>query len=79
MSSRLNQEREKELAPKRYQYAKDELKSLGFDIVAYDGIRITFEFKGETVSFWPYSGWHSGKTISDGRGIENLLEQLKND
>ena len=34
-------------------------------------------FDNEKVKFFPYSGWHTGKSIKDGRGIENLLKQLK--
>jgi len=31
---------------------------------------------GSTINFFPYSGWHSGKSIEDGRGFKNLLKQL---
>jgi hypothetical protein len=34
-------------------------------------------FKNELVKFFPYSGWHTGKSIVDGRGIKKLLAQLK--
>ncbi len=76
MSNRLDQEREKELEPKRVQYAIDKLKEKGYDPEVFGGKRIQFEFKGNTITHWPYSGWHSGKGIKDGRGIHKLLEQI---
>ncbi len=39
--------------------------------------RIEFDFNGSKIKFYPYSGWATGKTIKDGRGLENLLKQLK--
>lgn len=38
---------------------------------------IEFEYKGHIVKYFPYSGWATGKTIKDGRGLDNLLKQLK--
>jgi len=34
--------------------------------------------KGSLVLYFPYSGWASGKTIKAGRGLKNLLSQIKN-
>lgn len=31
----------------------------------------------EIVHFYPYSGWHTGKSINDGRGWNNLYNQIK--
>jgi hypothetical protein len=76
MSNRLDQEREKELQPKRIEYAIEKLENLGFEIVFKCNTRIDFYYKGELIQFYPYSGWHTGKTIKDGRGIKNLLKQL---
>lgn len=74
-----SQEREAKLQPLRIAYAAEKISAMGFDVVSHeDGSqRITFEFKGTTVTFWPYSGWASGKTIKDGRGLAKLLEQIK--
>lgn len=77
MSNRLDQERQYELEPKRFEYAVAEIEKLGFKITYRDDHKINFWFNGSAVHFYPYTGWASGKTIVDGRGIENLLKQLK--
>ena len=74
---RLNQERQKELEPKRLQYAKEQIEKLGLVIKEIDNTKIQFEYKGNTITLFPYSGWHSGKGIVAGRGIDKLLKQLK--
>ena len=38
---------------------------------------LEFKYKGNTIKFYPYSGWHSGKGIKDGRGFQNLIKQLE--
>lgn len=58
---------------------REKLEALGFDVQSYGGDRLDFVFKGNPIKFWPYSGWHSGKGIKDGRGFENLLKQLGGD
>ena len=75
--ARLNEERQRELEPKRMEYAIAELLKLGYTPTFVGDKILTFIFKGEKVSLFPYSGWHSGKPIKDGRGIEKLLKQLK--
>jgi hypothetical protein len=77
MSNRLDKEREKELQPQRMQFAIDELDKLGIPIDLVDEVKIKFKWKGHYVTLFPYSGWHTGKSIKDGRGINNLLKQLK--
>lgn len=77
MSNRLNQEREEHLQPKRVEAAVEVLTDLGYNVVVIDGKELQFEYKGNMVKFWPYSGWHSGKGIKDGRGLIKLLNQLK--
>ena len=74
--SRLDKERQEELEPQRIEYAVTAFKNIGLNPVVV-GKRIEFEFKGKPVFFYPYSGWHTGKTIQDGRGIQKLLKQLK--
>jgi len=49
----------------------------GYPITYLDETRLEFVYKGETIKFYPYSGWHTGKTIKDGRGLQKLLNQLK--
>lgn len=77
MSNRLNQERQEKLEPKRIQYAINRINELGIIVTEKDERSIKFYYKGALITFFPYSGWASGKTITDGRGIENLIKQLK--
>jgi hypothetical protein len=74
---RLDVERQKELEPKRIEYAKEQITALGLPIIREDGTKIIFEYKGNPITIFPYSGWHSGKGIQAGRGIEKLIKQLK--
>lgn len=74
---RLDIDRQKELEPKRMAYALKALKAKGVEVTQVNDSKLEFEYGGGVISFWPYSGWHSGKTIKEGRGIENLLKQLK--
>lgn len=76
--SRLDIERQKQLEPDRIEYAIEELTKLNITIDMVDARKIIFKWKDEYVTLFPYSGWHTGKSIIDGRGIQNLLKQLKN-
>jgi len=77
MSNRLDKEREAALQPERIEHAVKKITELGFEIIYRDETRIDFMFKGSKIQFYPYSGWHTGATIKDGRGINNLLSQIK--
>lgn len=77
MSSRLNQDREKELQPKRMEYAIKKLEALGIRFNYQDETTIRFYWDGSMITFYPYSGWFSGKGIKQGRGLTKLLNQLK--
>lgn len=77
MSNRLNQEREARLQPLRMKTAMDSLKELGFEPRQVSKDQLVFEYKGSKIDYFPYSGWASGKTIKDGRGLKKLLDQLK--
>jgi hypothetical protein len=77
MSSRLDQEREALLQPKRLKDCKETLEKMGFVVNQFGATELRFVFNGSLVKFWPYSGWHSGKSIKDGRGFSNLLRQLR--
>lgn len=74
---RLDKERQSELEPKRIQKAIKEIELLGFTVTGIYDTHIRFLFKNETVTYFAYSGWHTGKSINDGRGLKNLLKQLK--
>ena len=77
MTRRLNQEREKDLQPTRVASAIESLGQHGLDVTQVSARELRFEWRGATVCFFPYSGWHTGKSINDGRGIMPLLKQLK--
>ena len=74
--SRLNIERQNELEPKRIEFAKQEIEKLGYSVIVYEK-NITFLYNDNLITFFPYSGWASGKGIKAGRGLQNLLKQLK--
>lgn len=57
------------------QKALDELGKRVF-ILAVGTKSIRFRFRESVCFYWPYSGWASGKTIRDGRGLKNLLKQI---
>ncbi len=79
MGNRLDTERQADLEPKRIEYAKQKIHDVGCPIITVDSTKIVFQFKGENCTIYPYSGWHTGKSIKDGRGLQNLLSQLKED
>ena len=66
-----------ELQPKRIDFAKNELEKLNIEIIFEDKTTLQFMFNGAKITLFPYSGWFSGKGIKDGRGIFNLIKQLK--
>ena len=75
--ARLNIDRQNTLEPKRIQYAKEQIEKLGYKVVQLGNTQLIFKYGGCYVHFFPYSGWHSGASIKDGRGLENLLKQIK--
>jgi transcription-repair coupling factor (superfamily II helicase) len=74
---RLNIERQQELEPKRLEHYKKKLEDFGYEVTIVSATTLTFEFKGSLINVFPYSGWHTGKTIKDGRGLSNLIKQIK--
>ncbi len=74
--ARLNKERQQELEPQRIEFAKNEIEKLGYDVIVYEK-NITFLYKDNLITFFPYSGWASGKGIKSGRGLQNLLNQIQ--
>ena len=71
-------EKRKSIEDSRISNAKIKISELGFEVFNCVDNSIWFSFKGSIVKFWPYTGWASGKTIKDGRGLKNLLKQLIN-
>lgn len=77
MSKRLDKDRQKELEPKRMEYAEEKLAELNIVSTRISDSELEFEWKGNRIKLWVYSGWHTGKGIKDGRGLQKLLDQLK--
>lgn len=75
--SRLDKDREINLTPQRFDYAIKKLNALGIAIETRDSKKIQFQHKGATVTLYPFSGWFTGKTVHDGRGADNLIDQIK--
>ena len=73
--ARLNTKMQERLEPRRIDTAIAEIVKKGYPVKQLDK-RIEFQFKSETVRFFPYSGWHTGKSVKDGRGLKNLLNQI---
>jgi len=47
------------------------------NIVTSDKSSITLLYKKKEVVYYPLSQWATGGSIKDGRGLDNLLKQLK--
>jgi hypothetical protein len=75
--ARLDKDREQKLQPIRVNEAVKQIQALGHEIVSQSQTEISFLYKNNLIKFFPYSGWASGKGITDGRGIKNLLKQIK--
>jgi len=76
MSNRLDQKRESELQPERIKTAERVISALGYNVEAVGETGLKFTHKGKTILFYPYSGWYTGASIKDGRGLYNLINQL---
>ena len=66
----------KQIEEERKEFAIIHLEKIGIDFTYEDDSELRFDWKGKEVKFFPYSGWHTGKSIKDGRGLKNLLKQL---
>jgi hypothetical protein len=62
---------------RRLKYALDKIMALGLTITFQSKSELRFWFKEKEVRLFPYTGWFTGKSIKDGRGIANLLKQLR--
>lgn len=71
-------ERRARREPGRIEYDKQKLEDMGYEVhMGEDGTMLHFQHRHFTVRLWPYTGWFSGQTVVDGRGIDNLLKQLR--
>jgi len=76
--ARLDIERQKRLEPKRMTKAIKEISALGYKVTQVTETELTFIYShGRVVHFFPYSGWHAGSGIKDGRGLKKLLKQIR--
>jgi hypothetical protein len=60
----------------RQHYALDQLRLAGVKVNAkyiFED-KIKFTHKGEVVTLYPFTGWFFGKSITKGRGINNLIK-----
>lgn len=77
---RLNQERQEKLELLRMESTMDRLrgyKDLVVKAVSHNEINIINLDTGNVIKFWPYSGWHTGKDIQDGRGFKHLETEIR--
>ena len=65
-----------EKEPIRFEYAVDKLMDAGYTVAKNPHDDKSFTVNGY-ITFWPYTGWYSGKGIGSGRGIHNLIKALK--
>lgn len=73
----IDKERALIIESKRKEYAIEQIeKSLGYKLTFESENELRFMFNGSEIKFFPYTGWATGKTIKDGRGLNNLLKQL---
>jgi len=77
MSNRLNQERELKLQPIRHKFTCERIRNTGCAIVSTSDCEVVFMFNGNKCKHFPYSGWHQGKGLKAGRGLDKLIAQLK--
>lgn len=70
-------EEKKQLQEERKNFALESIVNAGFDVHFETDSELRFMHKGQEVKFFPYTGWHTGKSIKDGRGLKNLLKQIK--
>lgn len=75
--ARLDIERQIEETPKRKEFARKQLEKRGYEITDESDSWLKFEYKGNTITLFPYSGWWTGKGIGSGRGLMKMLAKLK--
>ena len=73
----LRKERRERRELSRMEYARGAIERLGYKVTLISNTTIMFEFRGEKVRVYPFTGWFTGKTVTDGRGINKLLRQIK--
>lgn len=75
----LDKEKKKAQEPERMLFAKKQIESLGYLVFQLDQNTLIFQYNDHDIKFYPFTGWATGKTIKDGRGLNNLLKQITNE
>lgn len=73
----LLKERRQRKESGRVSYARTKLEERGIVYLYNENIKaIEFVHKGCIIRFYPYTGWFNGRSVKEGRGLDNLLKQL---
>lgn len=73
----IKEAKRNENEPGRREYVISALREKGYKPTEDQEQKcIRFDFRGNTITIWPYTGWFSGKGVKDGRGIKKLLKQI---
>lgn len=75
--ARLDLDKQLLLEPLRMDNAIKKIEALGYKVTRVNETEIQFTYGNRIVKFYPYSGWATGSSIKDGRGLRKLLRQLK--
>lgn len=58
-------------------FARQELEKRGYEVTLDKFNKcLIFEYNGNKIRLYPYTGWLTGKGIKVGRGLQELLKQL---
>lgn len=76
---KVQRKKEREaIEPSRLEYSTDKLMQAGHRVGLNPDDDKSIIVNGY-IKFWPYTGWYSGKGVGSGRGLNNLIERLKNE
>ncbi len=71
-------ERRAKYAPERMRNAKERLRAVGIQVTQIDQYTLSFYFHCAKILYFPYTGGVIGATVKSTRGIDALIEQVKN-
>lgn len=71
------EEQTKKIRKEKMDYSVFKLSENDIDIKFQEDTMLEIDYNGSTVKFYPYTGWFTGKSVVDGRGLNNLIKQLK--
>lgn len=63
--------------PKTREDAEHIIIEMGFDVCKNTKSVLTFLYDGREITYFHKSEWFSGKGVTDGRGWDNLISQIK--